>query len=213
MEMESVNDKINRYVNLLVKAPDFTTNVYDDPKGMYEEYGVCISDIAKAIESAGIALAKHVITTAMWDTDKHFKYSMDGNTTSINRAVTELTQNAQNLKTILDALIEIVRDKFEAIFEITDPKYESYNRSSPKNKVFIFDDKTALLTYLRINEVTFNALETQPLSDTTFPLLTNTLRFHGLQRTTSEFRAMRIFEAIRNCTELENGKWAIISGV
>ena len=199
---ENVQKALER-AKLVIYEPDFKEVVYDNPKKMYEDYCEYENELTTAVEQLHLAEVEMMTRVIWWDESEFILNSFGGSIEQRNNAIRELQRIRKNLAYLRIQVRRIIQMHFEDRFTLIERKYGNVTYEEPETgMVFFFDTKDEMIKYLKISEKDFDEIEPCKLAEKCFPILTNTLRFHGFNFGSDEF--------YRHCTELENGKWAVV---
>jgi hypothetical protein len=207
---ENVQKALER-AKLVIYEPDFNEVVYDNPKKMYEDCREYENELTAAIEQLHLAEVEMMTRMIWWDEPSFILNSLGGSIEKRNNAIRELQRLRKNLSFLRVQVRRIIQMHFEDRFTLVERKYGNLTYEEPETgMVFFFDTKAEMIKYLKIEEKDFDEIVPQQLTEKCFPILTNTLRFHGFNFGSDEFRTSWKFETCRHCTQLESGKWAVV---
>lgn len=211
MVTKEIAVKAHARTQLIVNEPNFRENIYDDPKKLYDDYCKYEIELTTAIDRIQLTTINIMNETIGWDIEAFTVNAYGDSIEKRNGAIYELDKLKKHLVYLHTEVVRIIKTKFDQRFTLIERDHDGMSYEEPEaSTVFFFKQKEAMLNYIKLTEEEFYRLEAHKLTETCFPILTNTLRFHGLNFKSDEFRTSYKFELCRHCTELEDGKWAVV---
>lgn len=191
-----MNDSYNRAVELIANPPNFRKCVYENPKTVYNNLIIfidCINGTLNDLNCAQIETCVKIIDTDPSEFAPSWALNVNSNSSliTINNTLREFRRTAANLDRLLTEANRVKTKFFENVFSMY---FEDETRvphySTKYGRVRKYQTIDTLIDDRGIDRDGYDSIASIPCDSEVSPLMTNFMRFHGMEKDIRGFRVI-----------------------